>query len=51
MFLAGYINSDGSVMIETSKAEVFKNADANGDGSLDVNDVTHIQMVIAGVIK
>ena len=51
MFLAGYLNSDGSVMIETSKAEVFKNADANGDGSLDVNDVTHIQMVIAGVIK
>lgn len=51
MFLAGYMNSDGSVMIETSKADVFKNADANGDGSIDVNDVTYIQMVIAGIIK
>ena len=46
MHLAGYKNADGSSMVDT--ANMFRIADSNGDGELDVNDVTHIQMMLAG---
>ena len=51
MHLAGYKNSNGTVMINTSDNNVFMVADANSDGILDVADATYIQMMIAGVIK
>lgn len=51
MHLAGYKNSDGTVMINTSDKNVFMVADANSDGILDVADATYIQMMIAGTIE
>ena len=50
MHLASYTNSDGSVMIDTTDADMFKITDTNADNDIDVNDVSYIQMMIAGLI-
>ncbi len=50
MHLAGYKNSDGSAMIDTTDEDMFKITDANADNDIDVNDVSYIQMMIAGLI-